>query len=61
MSWHSDKDDEVENDSVGWFNGRDYEEPAQPTGCPETEPERAMDNRKDPFAWMRRPGAFGRD
>lgn len=61
MSWHSDKDDEVENDSVGWFNARDYEEPSQPAGYPKAEPERARDDRSDPFAWMRRPGAFGRD
>lgn len=26
MSWHSGKDDDdVDNDSVGWFNARDYE------------------------------------
>lgn len=60
MSWHND-DDEVENDSVGWFNARDYEEPAQPAGYPEAQPLRAWDDRIDPFAWMRNPGAFGSD
>lgn len=52
MSWHND-DDDVENDSVGWFNARDYEEPAQPSGYPET-PKSAV-NPNDPFARMERP------
>ena len=60
MSWHND-DDEVENDSVGWFNARDYEQPTQPAGYHEAKSERARDDRNDPFAWMRQPGAFGKD
>lgn len=60
MGWHND-DDEVENDSVGWFNARDYQEPAQPAGYPERESKKARDDRNDPFAWMRHPNAFGRD
>lgn len=60
MSWHND-DDEVENDSVGWFNARDYEAPAGSFSYPEQEAQRARDNRNDPFAWMRKPGAFGSD
>jgi hypothetical protein len=60
MSWHND-DDEVENDSVGWFNARDYEQPAQPAGYPEAKPEQARADRNDPFAWMRHPNAFGSD
>lgn len=61
MSWHSDKDDEVENDSVGWFNARDYQESAQPTGFHGEQPRNASEDRNDPFAWMRQPGAFGKD
>lgn len=61
MSWHSDKDDEVENDSVGWFNARDYEEAQQPTGFHGEGSAKARDDKNDPFAWMRQPGAFGRD
>jgi hypothetical protein len=60
MSWHGDKDDEVENDSVGWFNARDYQESAQPAARPSST-ERARDDRNDPFAWMRQPGAFRKD
>jgi hypothetical protein len=60
MSWHND-DDEVENDSVGWFNARDYEQAEQPTGFYGNEPKKAQDDRNDPFAWMRQPGAFGSD
>lgn len=56
MSWHSDKDDDVDNDSVGWFNARDYEEPAQPANYPARESKKSQDDRSDPFVWMRQPG-----
>ena len=51
MSWHSDGDDDVDNDSVGWFNARDYDEPQAPAGYPAGTPEK--EDRDDPFAWMR--------
>lgn len=60
MGWHND-DDEVENDSVGWFNARDYEQPAGSSSYPEQEAQRPREDRNDPFAWMRHPNAFGSD
>lgn len=32
MSWHGGDDDEVDNDSVGWFNARDYAGETQQEG-----------------------------
>jgi hypothetical protein len=55
MSWHND-DDDVDNDSVGWFDPRDYQEPAQPASYPGRESKKARHDRNDPFAYMRRSG-----
>lgn len=46
MSWHGD-DDEVDNDSVGWFNARDYAETPQAESAPND------DNvQNDSFGWF---------
>lgn len=58
MSWHSDRDDDVDNDSVGWFNARDYDAPQEPAGDPAGT--RGKDDRNDPFAWMRSNDYQGR-
>jgi hypothetical protein len=47
MGWHGDDDDEVDNDSVGWFNARDYE------SSPQTESFTDDDNvHNDSFGWF---------